>query len=78
MHREAWSPAGKRYELGDSCAPAPKFVTADKPQGSVCVMESGIGAYCTHDCARTSDCADLVREGFAAECEGGGCLLTRK
>jgi hypothetical protein len=70
-------PEAAKFELGDDCAPT-EWITAGAPKGSWCVMESGPGAYCTHDCAAPEACADLVRDGYFGECSGGTCLLTRK
>jgi len=68
----------KDYVGGDDCAEARSWVTPDKPKGSVCVMESGPGAYCTHECKTNPDCQDLVRDAFIGECSGGLCLLSKK
>lgn len=83
--RGAIAPGGKcvhvtgadsaKFELGDDCAPHVGTASPESPKGSYCVMESGPGAYCTHFCGATSDCADLRREGFVAECFGGFCAL---
>jgi hypothetical protein len=70
------NPKAEMFELGDDCAPT-KHATQRSPKGSLCVMESGPGAYCTHDCASDADCADLVRDGFVGACSAGMCLLNR-
>lgn len=66
------------YEGKDDCAPVAAFAGRGSRKGSVCVAESGPGAYCRHDCSTNEDCSDLVREGFFSECFGGGCVLTKK
>ena len=71
------SPDAAKWELGDDCAPVPGKTSEATPKGSLCIMESGPGAYCTHACATTADCADLHRDGFAARCDAGLCLLHR-
>jgi hypothetical protein len=76
--RGTWDADAKDFELGDNCAPIPRFAFADTPKGSVCVKESSGGPYCTHNCQTAEDCADVVRAGSVADCRGGGCFLIRK
>ena len=73
--RGAWDPDARAFELDDDCAVHPGTTDAMSPKGSICVMESGPGAYCTHACRSDADCADLVRPGFVATCGAGLCLL---
>ncbi len=86
--RGAVAPGGKcvhptsveaaKWELGDDCAPNPRTTSNSSPKGSICVMESGPGAYCTHDCSTSKDCADLKRDGFVAECFGSMCSMSKR
>jgi hypothetical protein len=75
--REVWQPEAAAFEGGTDCLALPAFATPDRPTGSVCVMESGPGAYCTHACRTDADCKDLVREGFRGACSATLCLLQR-
>ncbi len=63
------------FEGGTDCAAVAKFVTPERPTGALCIMESGPGAYCTHDCVSDADCADLKRDGFRSSCAAGMCWL---
>lgn len=76
LHPLANASEAAKFELSDDCAPHPTTASPRSPKGSVCVMESGPGAYCTHDCANDVDCQDLVRAGFKASCFGGSCSLS--
>lgn len=67
-----------KWELGDDCAPNPRTTSNSSPKGSICVMESGPGAYCTHDCNTSKDCADLKRDGFVAECFSSMCSMSKR
>jgi hypothetical protein len=78
VHPTAHPAEAAKLELGDDCAPHPGTTSTSAPKGSLCVMESGPGAYCTHDCKTTQDCADLRREGFVAACSGTLCLLSKR
>jgi hypothetical protein len=66
------------FELGDDCAPHAGTTSPSSPKGSLCVMEAGPGAYCTHSCESDGDCADLHRDGFAGRCSAGMCLLDQR
>jgi hypothetical protein len=78
VHPTANPAEAAKLELGDDCAPHPSTTSASSPKGSYCVMESGPGAYCTHECKTTADCADLHRDNFAATCSGTLCLLSKR
>lgn len=72
------TPDSAKWELGDDCAPNPRTASNTAPKGSLCVMESGPGAYCTHECTANKDCADLKRDGFVAECFSSMCSMSKR
>ncbi len=79
VHPTARPAEAAKFELGDDCAPQARFAGKSSPKGSSCILESGVGGpYCTHGCASTADCSDVLREGFVAECSAGSCLLSKR